>query len=171
MAYKSFIKSDKYKVAIDIYLKYFFSLIREKNIKINFKEIFNNLKEIYGKAPSLFNDFYLDFYSYIKYIVNKDECDYKKIVDLLRKFIYEYSEKNSIIYLDDEGLRFIINSLCKVLIEKKGKNNNLILIGELRINELDNILFEDKANLFNNVFKDSIEHKNQQFNGNEEINN
>ena len=169
MAYKCFIKSDKYKIAIDIYLKYFFSLIREKNIKINFKEIFNNLKEIYEKAPSLFNDFYLDFYYYIKYIVNKDECDYKKIVDLLRKFIYEYSEKNSIIYLDDEGLRFIINSLCKVLIEKKGKNKNLILCGDLRINELDNFLFEDKANLLNNVFKDAIEHKNQQFYDEKEI--
>ena len=172
MAYKSFIKSDKYKIAIDIYLKYFFSLIKENNInKIDFKEILDNLKEINRKAPSLFNDFYLDFYSYIQYIVKGDEYDYKKVVDLLKKFIYEYSEKNNIIYLDKEGLRFIINSLCKVLIEKKGKNKNLILCGDLRINELDNILFEDKANLFNNVFKDSIEHKNQQFYDERELNN
>ena len=170
MSYKSFVKAKKYRIAIDIYIKYFFSLIREKNFnKINFQEIFNNLKEIYEKAPSLFNDFYLYFSLYIKYKVNKDESDYKKIVDLLRKFIFEYSENNNIIYLDEEGLRFIINSLCELLIEKKEKNENLILCGELRINELEIILFEEKANLFNNIFKDSIKRKNQQFHKFEKI--
>ena len=51
-AYKCFLASKKYEYALDAYLKYFFSLIKEKQFnEINFVEILDNLKEIYEKSP------------------------------------------------------------------------------------------------------------------------
>ena len=164
MAYKSLLKSKRYKNAIDIYLKYCFLLINQNKINdINFKEIYTNLKEMNEKAPLLFNDFYLDFSSFVSYKVFKDRIDYKEIMDLLQKFINKYSGKNKIIYLDDISYRFIISELCQLLKEKRDKNNNLIICGELKLNELEEITCEDKNNVLNDVFKDLIEHKNTQF--------
>ena len=164
MAYKSLLKSKRYKNAIDIYLKYCFLLINQNKINdINFKEIYTNLKEMNEKAPLLFNDFYLDFSSFVSYKVFKDKIDYKEIMDLLQKFINKYSGKNKIIYLDDISYRFIISELCQLLKEKRDKNNNLIICGELKLNELEEITCEDKNNVLNDVFKDLIEHKNTQF--------
>ena len=84
-------------------------------------------------------------------------------MDLLQKFINKYSGKNKIIYLDDISYRFIISELCQLLKEKRDKNNNLIICGELKLNELEEITCEDKKNVLNDVFKDLIEHKNTQF--------
>ena len=160
-AFKSFFESKKYKIALDIYLKYFFSLIN--NDDINFKDIYTNLKSLNEKAPYLFNDFYLDFSQFISFKVFKDKIDYNEIMALLNKFIYKYSEKNKIIYLDEISYRYIIKELCELLKEKREKNENLIICGNLKLNELGDITCEERNNLFNDVFKDLIEHKNIQF--------
>ena len=105
MAFKSLLKSKKYKNALDTYLKYFFSLINEEKFnQINFIEILDNLKKIYEKSPSLINDFYLDFLRFISYNVNKEETENDKIIDLLRKFMYDYYGKGNIIYLDEKNI-------------------------------------------------------------------
>ena len=164
MAYKSLLKSKKYKFAIDTYLRYFFSLINEKKFnQINFIEVLDNLKEIYEKSPSLFNDFYLDFLKFISYNVNKEETEVEKIIDLLNKFMYEYYGKGKIIFLNENSHRFIIKTLCEILIDKNKINEDSILCGELRLNDLENLFFEDKNDLSNNVLKELIEHKNSQF--------
>ena len=163
-AYKCFLASKKYEYALDAYLKYFFSLIKEKQFnEINFVEILDNLKEIYEKSPSLINDFYLDFVKFISYIVKKEEIEKDDIIDLLKKFMYEYYDKGKIIYLDESSHRFIIKALCDILIEKNMDNKDLILCGDLRINEMKNMLSDDKCDLLDTVFKDLIEHKNNQF--------
>jgi hypothetical protein len=164
LAYKGFFNSEKYRYALDVYLKYFFSLIKEKGInEINFQEIFDNLNNIYKKQASLFNDFYRDFYSFISYKVNKDNIDYKDIINLLKKFMDQYSGMYKVIYLDENSHRFIIKVLCDILIEKKLENEKLILCGELKLNELNNVLIDERTYLFNNVLNDLIEHKNNQF--------
>ena len=163
-AYKCLFASKKYEYALDIYLKYFFSLIKEKPFnQINFEEILDNLKEIYEKSPSLINDFYLDFIRFISYIVKKEETNEEEIIDLLKKFMYEYYGKGKIIYLDEKSHRFIIKALCDILIEKNRENKDLILCGDLRINEMKNVLVDDKCDLMDNILKDLIEHKNNQF--------
>ena len=163
-AFKCFLAGKKYEYALDIYLKYFFSLIKEKQInQINFEEILDNLKEIYEKSPSLINDFYLDFIRFISYIVKKEETNEEEIIDLLKKFMYEYYGKGKIIYLDEKSHRFIIKELCDILIEKNRENKDLILCGDLRINEIKNVLVDDKCDLMDNILKDLIEHKNNQF--------
>ena len=150
LAYKGFLNSKKYKYALDVYLKYFFSLIKEKGInEINFQEIFDNLNNIYKKQASLFNDFYRDFY--------------KDIIKLLKKFMDQYSGMDKVIYLDENSHRFIIKVLCDILIEKKLENEKLILYGELKLNELNNVFIDERTYLFNNVLNDLIEHKNNQF--------
>ena len=164
MAFKSLLKSKKYKNALDTYLKYFFSLINEEKFnQINFIEILNNLKEIHEKSPSLINDFYLDFLRFISYNVNKEETENDKIIDLLRKFMYDYYGKGNIIYLDEKSHRYIIKTLCEILIEKNKNNKNSILCGELRLNDLENLFLEDKNDLSNDVLTELIEHKNSQF--------
>ena len=164
LAYKGFLNSEKYRYALDVYLKYFFSLIKEKGInEINFQEIFDNLNNIYKKQASLFNDFYRDFYSFISYKVNKDNIDYKDIINLLKKFMEQYSGNDKVIYLDENSHRFIIKILCDILIEKKLENEKLILCGDLKLNELNNVLIDERTYLFNNVLNDLIEHKNNQF--------
>ena len=164
MAFKSLLKSKKYKNALDTYLKYFFSLINEEKFnQINFIEILDNLKEIHEKSPSLINDFYLDFLRFISYNVNKEETENEKIIDLLKKFMYEYYGKGNIIYLNEKTHRYIIKTLCEILIEKNKNNKNSILCGELRLNDLENLFFEDKYELFNDILKELIEHKNSQF--------
>jgi hypothetical protein len=164
LAYKGFFNSEKYRYALDVYLKYFFSLIKEKGInEINFQEIFDNLNNIYKKQASLFNDFYRDFYSFISYKVNKDNIDYKDIIKLLKKFMDQYSGMDKVIYLDENSHRFIIKVLCDILIEKKLENEKLILCGDLKLNELNNVLIDERNYLFNNVLNDLIEHKNNQF--------
>ena len=162
-AYKSFLNSKKYKNALDTYLKYCLSLIKENNNDINFKEIYINLKSINEKAPLLFNEFYLDFSQFVSYKVFKDKIDYNEIMTLLNKFIYKYSGKDKIIYLDEISYRYIINELCQILKEKREKNENLIICGNIKLNELEAIFCEDRNNLLNDVFKDLIEHKNVQF--------
>ena len=163
-AFKCFLAGKKYEYALDIYLKYFFSLIKEKQInQINFEEILDNLKEIYEKSPSLINDFYLDFIRFISYIVKKEETNEEEIIDLLKKFMYEYYGKGKIIYLDEKSHRFIIKALCDILIEKNRENKDLILCGDLRINEMKNVLVDDKCDLMDNILNDLIEHKNNQF--------
>ena len=163
-AFKCFLAGKKYEYALDIYLKYFFSLIKEKQInQINFEEILDNLKEIYEKSPSLINDFYLDFIRFISYIVKKEETNQEEIIDLLKKFMYEYYGKGKIIYLDEKSHRFIIKALCDILIEKNRENKDLILCGDLRINEMKNVLVDDKCDLMDNILNDLIEHKNNQF--------
>jgi len=164
LAYKGFFNSEKYRYALDVYLKYFFSLIKEKGInEINFQDIFDNLNNIYKKQASLFNDFYRDFYSFISYKVNKDNIDYKDIIKLLKKFMDQYSGMDKVIYLDENSHRFIIKVLCDILIEKKLENEKLILCGDLKLNELNNVLIDERNYLFNNVLNDLIEHKNNQF--------
>ena len=164
MAFKSLLKSKKYKNALDTYLKYFFSLINEEKFnQINFIEILDNLKEIHEKSPSLINDFYLDFLRFISYNVNKEETENEKIIDLLKKFMYEYYGNGNIIYLNEKTHRYIIKTLCEILIEKNKNNKNSILCGELRLNDLENLFFEDKYELFNDILKELIEHKNSQF--------
>ena len=49
-----------------------------------------------------------------------------------------------------------LNSFCFI-------NENLILIGDNKINELKNVLFCDKKDLWINIYNDLIEHKNIQF--------
>ena len=160
-AFKSFFESKKYKIALDIYIKYFFSLI--DNNDINFQDIYTNLKSLNEKAPFLFNDFYLDFSQFISFKVFKDKIDYNDIMTLLNKFIYKYSEKNKIIYLDEICYRYVIHELCELLKEKREKNENLIICGNLKLNEFDNICCEERNNLFNEAFNDLIKHKNIQF--------
>ena len=163
-AFKCFLAGKKYEYALDVYLKYFFSLIKEKPFnQINFEEILDNLKEIYEKSPSLINDFYLDFIRFISYIVKKEETNQEEIIDLLKKFMYEYYGKGKIIYLDEKSHRFIIKALCDILIEKNRENKDLILCGDLRINEMKNVLVDDKCDLMDNILNDLIEHKNNQF--------
>ena len=164
MAYKSFLKSKKYKYSLDVYIRYFFSLIKEEKIKqINFVEILDNLKEIYEKAPELINEFYLDFLKFISYNVKKEETDKEDIIELLRKFMYDYYGKGKIIYLDEKSHRFIIKTLCEILQEKNKENEGMILCGDLRINEMENFFFQDKNDLCNNILKDLIDHKNIHF--------
>ena len=163
-AYQSFFKAEKYKLSLDIYMKYCFSLIKQKEFNdINFEEIYLNLNEINNKAPTLFNDFNLDFYQLISCVVNKEGTDEESLIELLKKFIIEYEEGQRNIYLDDISCRFIIKVLCKLLMDKNIINENLILIGDNKINELKNVLFCDKKDLWINIYNDLIEHKNIQF--------
>ena len=77
--------------------------------------------------------------------------------------MYEYYGKGKIIYLDEKSHRFIIKALCDILIEKNRENKDLILCGDLRINEMKNVLYDDKCDLMDNILNDLIEHKNNQF--------
>ena len=158
--FKSFFESKKYKIALDIYLKYFFSLIDNN---INFQDVYTNLKSLNEKAPFLFNDFYLDFSQFISFKVFKDKIDYNEIMTLLNKFIYKYSGKNKSIYLDEISYRYIVKELCELLKEKREKNENLIICGNLKLNELVDISYEERNILFNDAFKDLIGHKKIQF--------
>ena len=163
-AYRNLLKGKKYITAIDVYIKYFFSLIKENNFNhINYEEIFNNLKEIYEESPSSFNEFSLDFFKYILFNAKKDEIDIEDIIYLLRKFIYEYVGIEKSIYLDENSHRFIIRTLYGILIEKNIQNKKLVLCSELKLNELENLYFEDKNDLWINVLKDLLKHKNAQF--------
>ena len=163
-AYRNLLKGKKYITAIDVYIKYFFSLIKENNFNhINYEEIFNNLKEIYEKSPSSFNEFNLDFFKYILFNAKKDEIEFEDIIYLLRKFISEYVGIEKSIYLDENSHRFIIRTLYGILIEKNIQNKKLVLCSELKLNELENLYFEDKNDLWINVLKDLLKHKNAQF--------
>ena len=159
-AFKSFFESKKYKIALDIYLKYFFSLIDNN---INFQDVYTNLKSLNEKAPFLFNDFYFDFSQFISFKVFKDKINYNEIMTLLNKFIYKYSGKNKSIYLDEISYRYIVKELCELLKKKREKNENLIICGNLKLNELGDIAYEERNILFNDAFKDLIGHKNIQF--------
>ena len=159
-AFKSFFESKKYKIALDIYLKYFFSLIDNN---INFQDVYTNLKSLNENAPFLFNDFYFDFSQFISFKVFKDKIDYNEIMTLLNKFIYKYSGKNKSIYLDEISYRYIVKELCELLKEKRERNENLIICGNLKLNELGDIAYEERNILFNDAFKDLIGHKNFQF--------
>ena len=75
----------------------------------------------------------------------------------------QYSGMDKVIYLDENSHRFIIKALCDILIEKKFENEKLILCGDLKLNELNNVLIDERTYLFNNVLNDLIEHKNNQF--------
>ena len=163
-AYKSFFKSKKYDFCMNSYINYCFYLINETNInEINFKEIYNNLYEILKIEPSLFYDFYDDFYQLISFIVNKDESDYEDIIKLLQKYIKEYDSNNKILNLNEKNHRMIIKLLYKILLLKDEQDNDLILGGDEDILKLNNILFEDKKCLLKDVLKDIIEHKNIEF--------
>ena len=163
-AYKSLVKSKKYKSAIDVYLKYFFSLIKEEKININFVEILDNLKEIFDIVPEIFNnEFYIDFIKFISYNVKREETSNEDIIELLNKFLYDYYGKGEIIYLDEKSHGYIIKTLCGILLEKNKENKGYILCGDLRINEMENVLYEDKCDLLNGILKDLIEHKNKHF--------
>ena len=163
-AYKSFFKSKKYDFCMNSYINYCFYLINETNInEINFKEIYNNLYEILKIEPSLFYDFYDDFYQLISFIVNKDESDYEDIIKLLQKYIKEYDLNNKILNLNEKNHRMIIKLLYKILLLKDEQDNDLILGGDEGILKLNNILFEDKKCLLKDVLKDIIEHKNIEF--------
>ena len=146
------------------YINYCFYLINETNInEINFKEIYNNLYEILKIEPSLFYDFYDDFYQLISFIINKDESDYEDIIKLLQKYIKEYDSNNKILNLNEKNHRMIIKLLYKILLLKDEQDNDLILGGDEGILKLNNILFEDKKCLLKDVLKDIIEHKNIEF--------
>jgi hypothetical protein len=163
-AYKSFFKSKKYDFCMNSYINYCFYLINETNInEINFKEIYNNLYEILKIEPSLFYDFYDDFYQLISFIVNKDESEYEDIIKLLQKYIKEYDLNNKILNLNEKNHRMIIKLLYKILLLKDEQDNDLILGGDEGILKLNNILFEDKKCLLKDVLKDIIEHKNIEF--------
>ena len=163
-AYKSFFKSKKYDFCMNSYINYCFYLINETNInEINFKEIYNNLYEILKIEPSLFYDFYDDFYQLISFIVNKDESDYEDIIKLLQKYIKEYDSNNKILNLNEKNHRMFIKLLYKILLLKDEQDNDLILGGDEGILKLNNILFEDKKCLLKDVLKDIIEHKNIEF--------
>ena len=163
-AYKSFFKSKKYDFCMNAYMNYCFSLISSTNInEINFKEIYNNLYEILKIEPSLFYDFYDDFYQIICFIVNKDESDYEDIITIFQKYIKEYNANDKIMYLNDKNHRLIILLLYQILLMKDEQDNDLILGGDEDFLKLNNILFEDKRCFLNDVLKDIIEHKNIQF--------
>jgi hypothetical protein len=165
-AYKSFLKSKKYDYCMNAYINHFFCLLSEKNIKdIDFEEIINNLDEIKSIDPESLIDFYDDFYQIISFIVNKDKdnWDYDEIINMLNAYIKEYYDKNKIVYLNEKNHRMIIKLLYKVLLNKNEQDNALILSGEESYIKLNNVLFEDKKGLLNDVLKDIIEHKNIQF--------
>ena len=167
-AYKCFLKSKNYDYCMNAYINHFFCLLSEKNIKdIDFEEIINNLDEIKEIDPESFIDFYEDFYQIISFIVNKDKdnWDFEDIINMLNAYIKEYYDENKIIYLNEKNHRMIIKLLYKVLLNKNEQDNTLILGGEESYIKLNNVLFEDKNGLLNDVLKDIIEHKNIQFFG------
>ena len=82
---------------------------------------------------------------------------------LLNKFIYKYSGKNKSIFLDEISYRYILKELCELLKEKRERNENLIICGNLKLNESVNISYEERNILFNDAFKNLIGHKNFQF--------
>ena len=165
-AYKYFLKSKNYDYCMNAYINHCFFLLNTKNIKdINFEEIINNLNEIKKIDPEYFVDFYEDFYQIISFIVNKDEdnWDYEDIINMLNAYIKEYYDENKIIYLNEKNHRMIIKLLYQVLLNKNEQDDTLILSGGEHYIKLNNILFEDKKGLLNDVLKDIIEHKNIQF--------
>ena len=169
-AYKCFLKSKKYKISIIAFINYFYDLIKEeKDInEIDFNEIYNDLNKIKNEASFLFIDFYKDFYQFIYFMANKEKCNYEDIIDLFKKYIYEYNnnndkDKEQILYLDGKIHRIIIKLLYQLLLLKDKQNNELILGGDEGFIKLNNILFEDKKVLLSDIFNDIIEHKNIQF--------
>ena len=169
-AYKCFLKSKKYKISIIAFINYFNDLIKEeKDInEIDFNEIYNDLNKIKNEASFLFIDFYKDFYQFIYFMANKEKCNYEDIIDLFKKYIYEYNnnndkDKEQILYLDGKIHRIIIKLLYQLLLLKDKQNNELILGGDEGFIKLNNILFEDKKVLLSDIFNDIIEHKNIQF--------
>ena len=166
-AYKCFLKSKNYDCCLNSYINHCFYLLKEKNIKeINFQEIYDNLNEIQNEAPHLFIDYYEDFYQVICFIVNKNETYYENIIELLKKYIYEYSEDGKVKNIDEENHRIIIKLLYQVILWKDRESEDkdeLILGGDEGIIKLNNVFFEDKVGFFNDVLKDIIDYKNIQF--------
>jgi hypothetical protein len=169
-AYKCFLKSKKYKISIIAFINYFNDLIKEeKDInEIDFNVIYNDLNKIKNEASFLFIDFYKDFYQFIYFMANKEKCNYEDIIDLFKKYIYEYNnnndkDKEQILYLDGKIHRIIIKLLYQLLLLKDKQNNELILGGDEGFIKLNNILFEDQKLLLSDIFNDIIEHKNIQF--------
>ena len=167
-AYKCFLKSKNYDYCMNAYINHFFCLLSEKNIKdIEFEEIINNLDEIKEIDPESFIDFYEDFYQIISFIVNKDKdnWNYEEILKMLNAYIEEHYDESKIVFLNEKNHRMIIKLLYKVLLNKSEQDDTLILSGEESYIKLNNVLFEDKKGLLNDVLKDIIEHKNIQFSG------
>ena len=166
-AYKCFLKSKNYDCCLNSYINHCFYILKEKNIKeINFQEIYDNLNEIQNEAPHLFIDYYEDFYQVIDFIVNKNETYYENIIELLKKYIYEYSEDGKVKNIDEKNHRIIIKLLYQVILWKDRESEDkdeFILGGDEGIIKLNNIFFGDKADLFNDVLKDLIDYKNIQF--------
>ena len=153
---------------MNAYINHFFCLLSEKNIKdIEFEEIINNLDEIKEIDPESFIDFYEDFYQIISFIVNKDKdnWNYEEILKMLNAYIEEHYDESKIVFLNEKNHRMIIKLLYKVLLNKSEQDDTLILSGEESYIKLNNVLFEDKKGLLNDVLKDIIEHKNIQFSG------
>ena len=148
-------------------MNYCFYLIENKKIKdINFEEIYNNLSDIQTEASHLFTDFYEDFYLVIYFIVNKDTIDYEKVIELLKKYLDEYNDNGKIKNIDEKKHRNIIKLLYNVIIWKdreSEESDDLVLGGDENIIKLNNILFEDKTCLLNDILYDIIDHKNIQF--------
>ena len=167
-AYKCFIKSKKYKICIISFINYFYDLLKEeKNInEIDFSEIYNDLNEIKNEASFLFIDFYKDFYQFIYFMANKEKSNYEDIIDLFKKYIYDYNYNNGnekILSLNGKIHRIIIKLLYQLLLLKDNQSNDLILGGDEGFIKLNNILLEDKKLFLFDIFKDIIEHKNIQF--------
>ena len=99
-------------------------------------------------------------------MANKEKSNYEDIIDLLKKYIYEYNYNNGnekILYLNGKIHRIIIKLLYQLLLLKDNQSNDLILGGDEGFIKLNNILLEDKKLFFSDIFNDIIEHKNIQF--------
>jgi hypothetical protein len=97
---------------------------------------------------------------------NKEKSNYEDIIDLLKKYIYEYNYNNGnekILYLNGKIHRIIIKLLYQLLLLKDNQSNDLILGGDEGFIKLKNIFIEDKKFFLSDIFNDIIEHKNIQF--------
>jgi hypothetical protein len=166
-AYECFLNSKNYEYCLNSYINYCFDLIENKKIKdIDFEDIFNNISDIQAEAPHLFIDFYEDFYFVISFIVNKDTIDYEKIIELLIKYLNEYNDNGKIKNIDEKKHRNIIKLLYNVILWKDRESEDrydLILGGDEKIFKLNNILYEDKICLLQDILYDIIDYKNIQF--------
>ena len=170
-AYEHFIESNNFDLALNSYLNYFIYLLNNNRHEINFKKIFKEVSNIKDNKDYLFNDFYNDFYLITKSLDENELTDYSIIIQLLKKYIYEYyNEENEKTFIFNKKtlgiiIELLFRRLNKAKIEKNliDQNSQLIRISNSDIISKDHILYETKYNEKFNTIDDLINFSNIKF--------